>query len=309
MAQIGDILDVASVAGGQEVSTGTKGFNLVFGTPKHVLAFPKGFKIANTIDLTFLYALGEVQKGNIIPLLNAKTVTSEGGDDTIDTDEDGVKTLGTKALPEFTATYKDGNQLYKELAKLEGYANFDFVLIDVEGNWKVATEEGYIKGFLGGQVTPGMTTLKVSGGDPEQKPMNFQLLDRDQYDSDYSIIQKDKIGWHIRDLDGINPCTLSFNTAPVAGSTVVVKVLLSDGVTVVSGLGTDDFKAMVDDTNNVVSNAVEAGSTGVYTLTLTDAISANDVINIQLYDSSEVVNAVILANAVYRGITDDATVA
>ena len=303
MAIISSILDVAAAAGSSTISTGRKGYNLAFGIPKHALALTKGYKIADTQDLTQAFILGEVQKGNIIPLTNAKTFVSESGEDTINTDDLGVDTLGIKGLPKFMLTYKDGNQLYKEIAKMEGYANYDFIFGDYEGNWKVATEAGYIKGFDGGQVVAKMTSL-ADANTTEEKGVSIQLTDRDQYDKEYSILVKANVGWHIRDLDGVNACTVSFNTAPAAGTTVVAKVLLSDNVTPVSGLVTADFLAMVDGATNVITGAAETGSTGVYTITVTDALVAAESIVVSLYDSSENADVVILASAMYRGETD-----
>ena len=138
--------------------------------------------------------------------------------------------------------------------------------------------------------------------------ITVQLTDRDQYDSEYGIIVQDNIGWHIRDLDGINACSVTFNSAPAAGTTVDVKVLLSDGITPVSGLGTADFTADVDGATNTVIGAVEAGSTGVYTLTLTSALVAAETVTAMLYDSSENADVVILSSATYRGTTEPTVV-
>lgn len=307
MALISSILDVAAASGAASVSTGKKGYNLVFGIPRHALALPKGTKFADTVDLTQAIMLGEVQKGNVIPLTNAKSFVAESGEDGVITDDLGVETQGTQGLPKFVLTYKDGNQFYKELAKMTSYGNYDFIFADLKGNWKVATEAGFIKGFDGGQIVAGMTSLAAADV-TEEKTLKIQLTDRDQFDKEFSIIEQALLGWHVRNLDGVNPCTVSFNTAPVAGTSVVVKVLLSDNITPVSGLATADFRAEVDDVNNVVTAAVEAGSTGVYTLTIT-AISASDSINVQLYDGTAVSDIVILDSATYRGITADTIVA
>lgn len=300
MAIISEILDVASSAGGSSISTGKKGYNLEFGIPRHALALPKGTKIAVSEDLTQAFINGLVQTGDIIPLTNAKTFTGDPTDDGIITDDLGVDTLGIKGLPKFMLTFKDGNQFYKELAKMTSYGNYDFMFADLKGNWKVATEAGYIKGFDGGQVIAKQTSLAAADV-TEEKIMQIQLVDRDQYDSEYSIIEQAKIGWHIRNLDGVNPCTVSFNTAPVAGTAVSVKVLLSDGVTPVSGLAASDFLAKEGGVTNTIVTATETGSTGVYAIVVTDALVATDVITISLYDSSANANVVILDNATYRG--------
>lgn len=307
MALISSILNKAAAQGGSTISTGRKGYNLVFGIPRHALAVPKGYKIADTQDLTQAFILAEVQAGNIIPLTNAKTFVAESADDTVNTDDLGVDTLGIKGLPKFSLTYKDGSQFYKELAKMEGYANYDFIFGDYEGNWKVATEDGYIKGFDGGQVIPKMTTL-ADANTAEEKTMSVQLTDRDQWDKEFGIIVKENVGWHLRDLDGVNPCELTFSSAPAAGTSLSVQVMLSDNLTPVSGLSDSEFAVDVDGSDNVITGCVESGSTGVYTLTVTDALVAAQSVTASLYDGSQNATIVILDTATYRGTTDPTVV-
>lgn len=307
MAILADILGVSNNCGGTSANTGRAGCKIELDRIVHAFAVVKGYRIAKTEDLTKAFFLAEVQKGNIIPLTRADNLEDLSAEDSYITDDGGVKSLDIAGLPEFKLNYSDGHVFYREIAKLTSNRNFDYILGDVKGNLAFADFGDEIGGFEGGHLTASQTTLKAAGA-KEMKSVTFQLLDRTQYDQDYEIITSVNLGWSVRDIDGVNAVKMSFSTAPAGGTTVNVKVLLADGHNAVSGLDETNFFATVDGADNVITAAVETGSTGVYALTLTDAITSSDKITVGTFDGSLNTTAINLADALYRGSTAEATV-
>jgi len=302
MAIVSDILNVSSLCSlAASIYTGKLGCQIEMGTIKHVLLFRVGFEIPNGTDITLDYILGEVQKGNIIPLTNAKELGIEGNDNSVNTDTFQVETRDLDGLMKVTATYKVGHAFYKQLAKLTSFGKYTVVLGDTAGtlNWAV-TSTG-ITGFTLGQVDALPITPAVIGTNSEQKSVTMQMIDMDQYNNDFGRTERDQLGWHVKEVEGINEAVFSYDTAPVAGNTLVVKATQVGGSTPVSGLAEANFNLTIDGATDVIVSAVETASTGVYTITTTTAIAVNNVVVVSLFDGTVNASSVNLANVLWAG--------
>ena len=180
--------------GASAANTGKLGCLSLFGTPTHMLALRKGTKILAAADFDIAYLLPLVQAGTIIPLINASAFEDVSGEDTYSTNTSGVKRLNLKGLPEYKLMFEEGHEFYRQIAELEGYKNFDYIIGDEEGNWMLATNsDGTFSGFAAGHSTPELTKRKVAGGDAESKSFLVQFLLRSQWDSNYAILHVDEL--------------------------------------------------------------------------------------------------------------------
>jgi hypothetical protein len=307
MAVINTIASKSAGCGGGTINTGDLGCDISFGLVIHALGFKKGVKIPASTDLTIDYINGLVQKGDVIPLMDAFSSEPSISEDTLETSPLGVEALTLKGLPKYMLTMKKGQNYYKEMAKLTGFGNINWVLGDVSGNWKYAvTSSGDYTGFTAGQTLAAITT-PATATETEKKSFTFQLTDRKQVDTDYAVIEAANL-FPISDVSGINGVELSFADAngavvPASGDTTlrVKAVLAADRITVIEALATANFKF-----SGGAVTVVDDGS-GFYTLTIT-ALGAG-VASLELYDSVASANAIILSGELYRSNLLKATVA
>lgn len=292
MATIANIANKVNSCSGGGASTGRLGCNIEFGTPLHLIGLKAGTVIPALTEFNLAYVNGLVQAGTAIPLTSADSFEDISGEDSMSTASSGVEKLNLKGLPKYKLTYLEGHQFYKEIAKLEGFKNLDFIIGDHEGNWKlVLRSDGDYKGFATGMVLPEMTKSRVQGGDPESKSIIIQLLSRREHDEDYDILLRDNLENDPEDFQGVNPSTLAFDVVPSdLDTTIVVSTVLdADNSTVIEGLDENSFLVTV---GGVTASVTSVEASGVYTLTLA-ALATADEISVQLYDSSANKNIII----------------
>jgi hypothetical protein len=309
MATISNIANKIPCGGAAEANTGKLGCLSLFGTPTHMLALRKGTTIlaSDTFDIAYLKPL--VQDGTIIPLINASAFEDVSGEDTYSTNTSGVKRLNLKGLPEYKLMFEEGHEFYRQLAKLEGYKNFDYIIGDEEGNWLLATKsDGNYQGFTAGHTTPELTKRKVAGGDAEMKSLLVQFTLRSQWDENYAILHQDELTFLPEEVPAINGVTLSFATTPAVGTAGsafvdIATVLNSDGSSVVEGLtNVNDWYVTIQGVEDVVTLVTESPS-GQYKLDLTSALASADVVTVDLYDQANSIDVADLTNVLYRSDT------
>ena len=308
MGTISSIANLVNGCAGGTVSTGKLGCNVQFGEPRHIIGLKAGLEILATETFDQAFINGLVQAGNAVPLIGASSFEDMSSEDSMFTYSSGVELQNLDGLPKYKLTFDEGHQFYKEMSKLKGFKNLDFIIGDNEGNWKlVKKSNGNYKGFSAGQVLPMMTKSKVSGGDIESKSITVQLTNRLEYDTNYDILLRANLDNDPEDFNGVNAVGLSFDVIPTnADTTLVVSSLLSaDMKTPVEGLDENDFLVTVD---GATASVTATESNGVYTLTLT-AIATGELITVQLYDSSVNKNVIISdSGATFRSNELTATV-
>lgn len=293
MAAISAIANKVNSCSGASVSTGKLGCNIEFGTPLHLIGLKSGTIIPAATEFNLAYINGLVQSGTAIPLTEADSFEDMSGEDTMYTASSGVEKLSLRGLPKYKFVYLESHSFYKEISKLTGFKNLDFLIGDEYGNWKlVQTSDGDYKGYSAGLVLAEKTKDKVQGGDPESKAIIVQFLSRREWDEDYDILLRDNLENDPSDFQGVNAVTLAFDVQPSDTDTTVVvsTVLDADNTTVVEGLDENDFLITVNGSTATISSATEVN--GVYTLTI-PALSASEALTVQLYDSSANKNVII----------------
>tara|TARA_R110002167_G_scaffold313655_1_gene519313 strand:- start:11614 stop:12543 length:930 start_codon:yes stop_codon:yes gene_type:complete len=283
MTVISTIASKSAGQGGGDINTGDKGFNIAFGFVIHALAITKGTVITKDTELTPVVIQELVQKGKLIPFMDAFSSEPTMSDDALETSPLGIEALALKGLAKYALTMKKGQNYYKEMNKATGFGNFDFILGDVDGNWKFAiNSNGDYTGFTAGQTLATMTT-PATATETEKKTLTFQLTSRLQCDANYAVIEAAN-AYPISEVTGINGVQLSFEDAngpvvPAAGDvSLKVKVVLeSDRITPIEALIATNFitsagsiSAIQDDGNGFYSLTITSLSAGALTLRTND---------------------------------------
>lgn len=300
---IGDIANKVACGGADAANLGKRGCLSLFGTPTNLLAVEKGTVIPSTTQFNLAYLTPQIQKGVIIPIMGASSFEDTSAEDAYSTNSSGIKRLNLKGLPEYKLMFEEGHEFYKQLANLQGYKNFDFIIGDDEGNWMLATNSaGNYQGFQAGHITPELTKRKVKGGDAESKSLLVQFLDRQQFDKNYAILHQDELTFTPSDVPAVNGVVLTYDVIPSAGNTINVTALLaSDVSTPVVGLEVANFLLGIGSASETPASLVEATG-GKYTLTTTTAISSADVVTTDLWAATLNVDVTDVSGVLFRSV-------
>lgn len=307
MAVINTIASKSAGCGGGAINTGDLGCDISFGLVIHALGFAKGTVIGKNTDLTLSVIEALVQKGEIIPIMDAFSSEPTMSEDTLETSPLGVEALTLKGLPKYSLTMKKGQQYYKEMAKLTGFGNINYVLGDVNGNWKFAVDgNGDFTGFTAGQTLAAITT-PATATETEKKTFTFQLTDRTQIDSTYAVIEAAN-AFPISNISGVNGVEFSFADAngpviPAVGDTALsIKAVLSaDRITDIDGLVVADF---ISSAGTV--SAIPTSGNGFYTLTV-PALTAG-LLTLRTKDSTLGTDVIVNSNILFKSNLLSATV-
>lgn len=286
-----------------DINTGKLGCLSLFGTPAHMIGFSTAHSIPAATEFNVAYLTPLVQKGTAVALIDASSFEDVSGEDSYSTNTKGIKRLNVKGLPEYRSMYEEGHEFYRELDKLEGYKNKNWIIGDTDGNWMlVKKSNGDFKGFTGGHTTPELTKRKTEGGDAESKSLLVQFIDRLEWDRNYEILHAEDLDFTPQEVPVINGIEITFDAVPGDTDTEfdVTVVLASDRNTGVEGLLVTDFVYQADGATVVPSAVVDNGS-GSYTLTVA-AVNSGDVLTLDTWDSSLNTKAIVSNEVLYRAI-------
>lgn len=294
MALLGDIQDKNKKCSSEGSKTGRLGCQIEFGTPKHLIALKKGTTIPSNVDFSLTYLNTLTKEGKAIPLTEGSSFEDLSAEDAITTNSSGVDRLNLKGLPKYKVMFEEGHEFYKELSKMTSFKAWDFIVGDENGNWKMAVNSnGDFKGFKGGQVIAEMTKTKAEGGDNESKSIIVQFLDRQEWDTDYSIFAATELGFQPDEVQGINPVNLTFLSEPADGDTTIIikPVLSADNNTFVSGTENNSYIFTINGAVASITGLTEVSETSV-SLTV-PSLSEDDEITLTLKDSANSYGSIV----------------
>jgi hypothetical protein len=294
-------------------SLGKLGCQIEFGSPIYLFKLKKGTVIPKETVLTKAYLDNLTKLNTMVPISDASSFEDVSSEDSMSTNARNIERLSAQGLAKYKLTFEEGHEYYRQMAKLKSFKNSDFLIGDEYGNLKVAINSaGDFVGFSAGQVLPEMTKAKSLGGDSESKSVSVQFINRNQWDSDYTIFTSKQLGFDLIEIQGVNPVNVAFNSIPTAGTTIVLKAALSsDNSTEVTGLVLLDFILQVDLATVVATAMVEsivAGKT-IYTFTI-PAISISEVVTAQLGTAADNTNNVLNNGVLYdSNVASETTIA
>jgi len=299
MSTLQSIADKNGGSASSNAATGRLGNQIEFGAPIHLFRLKKGTIIPKETELTKAY-LNNLTKQNIMtPIVDAASSEDVSSEDSMATNTRGIERLNLQGLPKYRFIYEEGHEFYRQLARLRGFKNSDFIVGDEFGNLKIAiNSDGDFTGFSVGQVLPEKTKDKMLGGDGESKAVSVQFINRKQWDEDYVVIKNEELGFDLIEIQGSNPVNLAYTTVPSNSDTslVVSAKLSADNFTAVEGLAQGDFLVTVDNVTATIASVTEVS--GVYTITI-PAVSTGENVSVMLYDSANNVNNVLLGDILY----------
>jgi hypothetical protein len=289
------------------LGTGTKGCKQFLKKATALWFVPDGFEFdgAETLDETYIKLLQA--QGNLIALKGAKTFTDNSSEDVIETLEDGTKQVATLGMYEFALTFINGMAFHAALHSLNSFGSYNVLFVDRDGNiLGTKSASGNLKGFSLNMLQ-GMKLSFPSDSVGQKEGIGFQMSTRRELDSDYIYISADQLnGFQPQLVDGINEVVLAYDSVPAdAGTTIVVKATLKQNQNVFTGALTTDFLILKDGVTE--SQTVVEAPSGTYTFTVA-ALSANEAIVTQLYDSANTRAIVALDDDLYKSNASATTV-
>lgn len=308
MSTLAEIADKNINCSDASAETGTLGCQIEFSTPLHAIGMKKGMVMPKSTVFDKTYINAQIQLGNFIPMIGADSFEDVSSEDTMNTNTRGIDRLSMSGLPKYKFTYMLGHEFYKQIAKLTSFKSMDFIFADAEGNWKVAVNSnGDYQGFSVGQVLAHMTKARVQGGEPESKSISMQMLNREQWDKNYAILERSLLTFSPEEIDGVNRVVIKLDPIAAAATTVTFSIKLgADNNTPVLGWSATDLALVVNGVEEAITGVVE-GLNGNYTGTIGAVASLEKVQVISMDDALET-RAVIISDSIFKGESNVVTV-
>lgn len=285
-----------------------------FGDPRGIILFQKGWSLdvaTDTLDrATYINQLKGLMVFPLTELYNFEQATPENEKNTSST---GVLTEIRPGKPQFSFMFDKGSCFHKTVYDKRGKNRWDLGIIFETGVLLASNQDDTrLIGFDMGMLS--VETFKlVQGTDPEMTTAMIQLLDADQFNAKHEFFSFDQLGFNMNRIDGVTETILSYSTAPVAGTSVSVRV--------VGGCNSDELISGLDDAAKWRIGGTQASATtidavaynaanGTYTFTLDTALVSNDTVEFELFDTANTLRVVEdTIGELYKGKAPLATIA
>lgn len=285
-----------------------------FGDPRGIVLLQKRLSfdvVADTLDeATYKLKIAELTAFPFIELYNFEQSTPENEKNTSST---GILTEVRPAKPQFSFMFDKGSCSHKALYDKRGKNRWDLGIIFDTGVLLAASEDGSsVSGFDAGMLS--VETFKlVQGTDPEMSTAIIQLVDSEEFNARHEFFTFSQLGFNMNRIDGVIETTLSYSTAPVAGTAIVLKAQggcnsseLVDGMDDIGKWRLGGVQATATTITAVSYNALS----GEYTFALDNALQAGDTVQLELFDNTDSVRVVEdAAGSQFKGKATLATIA
>lgn len=276
------------------------------------LGYPKGFiKVANTFseslatEVNQAYFETKVQEGVFVPFLGADNNELPPAEDVTQELANGVQRIVRSGKPVFNFGYLNGGYyLHKIFSSYKGN-NFGKVLLVFEnGKILVATNQsgtewsGFDVGMFTSQYTPN------TGSEDEQVTAMMQLVNTEQFEKLGAIVDSETLGFDPNFLQGVIESKVTVLSASTTSVTASVVALFNTAINI-EGLTDNEFKVTVDGVEDAVTAVTYLN--GVYTITITTALTAGDVVVVSLFDQTLETIIVKSGDLFYKGTSNTFT--
>ena len=213
--------------------------------------------------------------------------------------------------PQYSITWDLGACFHKGLYDKRGQNRWDIAFKFETGVLFASNVEGSkLKAFDNGMFS--VATFKVlQGTDPEMSTVTFQLPTAIEFNERQVFYTWDALGYDMNNVNGVINAHLEYQTTPVAGTTVSVKVL-DDCNRSVSVLGLDDPSNWALGGTQIsattISGVAYNATTEAYDLTLDTPLVSTDTVQPKLVDGADDV-AENSSGDLYKGQAPLATIA
>lgn len=264
---------------------------------------PGSFLDAN-VEWNYAYFLQLIEEGKMDVISGVRTFEENGGDDTIETLDDGTEQLANEGKYKFTVTFTNGFYGNKAMHSAKGFGSRDVFIIDNEGSIIMTKHlSGGAKGFTTGIFQPGKLQMP-SNSVGMKESLIFQFLERFEIDENFAIIEAENLDFNPKQLEGVSQVDLSFVNDPANADTTITfdAVLAQDNKTALEGLVTNDIQLLV---NGVAQSITPAGVVGIskrYTATV-PALSTSDKLELRLYNTTDSRIVINKDSSLYKSLT------
>ena len=276
-----------------------------FGDLKGLGLLKKGSKLnlaTDTLSEATFRAL--ITGGKLHQLVNSYAFEDTTPENERSTSSDGLMQTIREGKPMYSFTFKKGMYNAKAMQSLKGNNRWDAYFYFSDGLLVALDTAGEnLKGFNGSMFDVDSYKFK-QGAETEFSKVSLQLSDAKEFNQRFVFFTWDELGFNALEIEGVIEANVSFNAAPVAGSTITVKIADANNrsISYASLFDTaSNWKVLKNGVANVVTTVSVAGD--VVTLTLTSALASTNKVDVSL-------NGIVsdIENKYYKSNTANATV-
>lgn len=272
---------------------------------------PKGWAINLTTDtFNLAYVNNQIQLGNFVPVLGAIEATNGTPEATTEEYQGGVKAVVRNGLPEYTFKYlKGGWKFASALYTYNSFQSFDVLYVFSSGAIAGATNGTTFSGFDLGMLNSG-TYMFTDGATSSSVSVTMQLINEVQFNRDVALLDSSVLDFKVN--TDINPITdiIITGRADVSDAKVYFKpVFETNQSTTLGGIAIANLRSTINgvvDTITALSLSYNA-STKEWSYTPTAVLTTSSTVLVELYDSSNAVNAAKIGTKYYKGISASIT--
>jgi hypothetical protein len=300
------------VAGNNQVpATGLDHCKIDWNNISAIVALNRGTAFAGTTSAPTVVSLASIRalqvKGQAVVISGTRETTQNVNEVSLEENPDTGASRVTRINPyDFTINFNNGLNFEKELNKLNSFGKYDLVFIDSNDDVIFTVSKGGVyKGFATGMVHKLPYTIG-KGAVSAKNTMRFQLIDPAEVDERISWIESKDTDFSAIDLDGVNQLVIELPEVS-DGATSIPFTIKKDG-------DKQPFDVPVDanEVRFLVNGTPDAGvivktGAGEFTKTVT-AVSANDVIVAQIWNTGASTPRAIIGDRVYQSLATEITV-
>ena len=259
-----------------------------FGDLKGLGLLKKGSKLSLATDsLNEATFRALITDGKLHQLVNSYAFEDTTPENERSTSSDGLMQTIREGKPMYSFTFKKGMYNAKAMQSLKGNNRWDAYFYFSEGLLVALDTAGAnLKGFNGSMFDVDSYKFK-QGAETEFSKVSLQLSDAKEFNQRFVFFTWDELGFNALEIEGVIETVVSFNAAPVAGSTITVKIADANNRSISYASLFDNaaqWKVLVDGVENVVTTVSVAGEVATLTLTSasTSTLVSTDVVVVSL---------------------------
>lgn len=252
-----------------------------------------------------------VQNREFFPFRNKFGFEDQTAENGKETSSFGIEKTNLLAKPKLKFDFISNFEFHANAYDHLGYGQGNIVLLFEKGiAFATDISETKIKGFEGGDLD--VSTYKFKSGETSSKTsIMFQLLNSEEFNKRLVFFTWEQLGYDANLINGVINAKVSYQTAPVAGTTlnVYVKVDKNRSVDVLGLTNANNWRIGGTQTTPASVDSVSYNAGGYYVLTLDNATVSTDTIYPYLGDVSNSYEAAANASGdLYSGAAPVATI-
>ena len=255
-----------------------------FGDLKGIGLLKKGSKLnlaTDTLDDVTFRSL--ITDGKLHQLVNSYAFEDTTPENERSTSSDGLMQTIREGKPMYSFTFKKGMYNAKAMQSLKGNNRWDAFFYFTEGLLVALDTAGAnLKGFNGSMFDVDSYKFK-QGAETEFSKVSLQLSDAKEFNQRFVFFTWEELGFNALEIEGVIETVVSFNVAPVAGTSITVKVADANNrsISYASLFDTDsNWKVLKSGVDNTVTTVSINGE--VITLTLDNPLTSPDIVSVSL---------------------------